>query len=339
MADERKEFELIHRLFAPLAVNRPEAFGLLDDAAVLSEPAGSQRVVTTDCLVEGVHYRPDDPPGAVASRVLRSNLSDLAAMGARPDCYILALAMSHTCDDAWLDKFVRQLEADQNTYDISLIGGDTVATPGPMTITVTAMGMVDENLAIQRSTANDGDDVYVSGYIGDAFLGLSVLNSKLTELSNGDAGYLINRFWYPSPRIDLGASLSGSASAMADVSDGLIADLGHICDASGLEATVLLDDIPLSPAARNVLRGNPSPTAPSITDLLTGGDDYELVFTAPTQLNDTVKQKAQETETPVTKIGVLRSTGVPRGASPVSLVDSEGNPVSIDAAAGYEHQW
>lgn len=339
MVDERKEFDLIRRLFAPLAASRPEALGLLDDAAILSSHRDEQKVITTDCLVEGVHFRTDDPPGAVAARALRSNLSDLAAMGARPDCYTLALALPRSCTDAWLGAFVRQLEQDQKTYGIDLIGGDTVSTPGPTTITVTAIGNIEGYSAIRRSTASDGDDIYVSGYIGDAVLGLSVLNSGQTALSQSDQDYLRDRFWYPTPRIALGFSLRGSATAMSDVSDGLLADLGHICDASGLKAAVFIDTVPLSSPAINALSMASSSPDMSVTTLLTGGDDYELVFTAPPSLRESIQQIARQADTPVKKIGAVKKANPSDSSPPVCLIDKDGNHLNIEGAGGYEHQW
>lgn len=331
MTDARKEFDLIRRLFAPLAASRPEALGLLDDAAILLPSADTELVVTTDCLIAGVHFRAEDPPESIAARALRTNLSDLAAMGAAPDCYTMALGIPKECDETWLTAFTQQLGEDQETYEIDLIGGDTVFTPGPLTITVTAFGRVPVARAIRRSTAHARDDVYVSGHIGDATLGLALLKEGLTGISGRDADYLVNRFWYPSPRTTLGPALRGVASAMADVSDGLLADLGHICSASGVGATITADDVPVSSAAKGVI----TIAQTTIGALLTGGDDYELVFTAAPSFASHIQNIARDTNTTVRKIGLIQATDTPS----VVLVDQAGTAIAMDHPTGYEHQW
>jgi len=333
MTDERNEFDLIRRLFAPLAAGRSEALGLLDDAAVLSQNSDEQRVVTTDCLVAGVHFRTDDPASSVAARALRVNLSDLAAMGAVPDCYTLALAIPPACDDAWLSAFAAQLLTDQSTYQIDLVGGDTVSTPGPMAITITAFGIVPSGSAIRRSTAQVGDDVYVSGTLGDAALGLAVLTGSIA--APPDAGLLTDRFWYPSPRSTLGPALRGTASAMADVSDGLIADLAHICDASNVGANLVINDIPFSAPARSVLARSQA----DIAALLTGGDDYELIFTAASTSRDAIQKISDDAACNVTRIGSIHATEDDTEGRPVTVLDPSGASVPMDPKGGYEHQW
>ncbi len=331
MTDERHEFDLIRRLFAPLAASRPEALGLLDDAAILPPNADTELVVTTDCLIAGVHFRTEDPPETIAARALRTNLSDLAAMGAVPDCYTMALGIPNECDETWLTAFTQQLGADQKTHTIDLIGGDTVSTPGPLTITVTAFGRVPVASAIRRSTAHVGDNVYVSGHIGDAALGLALLKEELTGIPEPDMDYLINRFWYPSPRTMLGPALREVASAMADVSDGLLADLAHICSASGVSAIVIADDVPVSNAAKRLIDGAQT----TIETLLTSGDDYELVFTATPSSAHHVQDIARETNTTVRRIGIIQASQSPM----VALVDRAGTAIALDLPPGYEHQW
>ena len=255
------EFELIRRFLAPLAT-AAGAGGLEDDAALLDAREGQRLAVTTDTMVEGVHFPPDGPPGLIARRLLRSNLSDLAAMAARPEGYLLNLALSERIDDPWLEAFAAGLAADQEEFGISLFGGDTVGTPGALTLTVTAFGSAAS--PVRRSGATPGDLVFVTGPVGDGYFGLKAVRGEL------DAPRLVKRYWLPSPRF----GAAEGATAAADISDGLVADLGHICHASGVAAVIDLEEVPLS--AEVAALG-----AQARLEALTGGDDYELVFTAP----------------------------------------------------------
>lgn len=331
MTTEGKEFDLIRRLFAPLTSNRPEALRLLDDAAILSPIRDTDIALTTDTLVAGVHFRVEDPPEAAAARCLRSNLSDLAAMGAEPDCYTLAIAVPKGCDESWLDAFAHQLASDQARFSIDLVGGDTVSTPGPMTLTITAMGNMPKGQGIKRSTAAVGDDIYITGTIGDAFLGLAVLQGNIEVLSEEDAAFLKDRFWYPTPRTRIGPPLRGVASAMADVSDGLLADLGHICKASECNAEIILNQIPLSEAARRATRGESDKVVP----ILGGGDDYELVFAAPPDAQNVLKELEEQSGTPITRIGCVTDQKI----STVRLLDGNDCEISHSQSGGYEHAW
>jgi thiamine-monophosphate kinase len=229
-SDKPGEFELIGRLFAPLAVGAPGAFGLTDDAAVIVPPAGEELVVTTDALVEGVHFLRGDPASSIAKKSLRVNLSDLAAKGAKPISYLLALSLPDWPDLAWVEAFARGLGEDQHEFGISLIGGDTTRTPGPLTLAITALGSVPRGTMIRRAGAAVGDLVFVSGTIGDAGGGLAILKGDGASISAVARDALIARYREPSPRLSLG--LRGLASAALDVSDGLLADLGHIADMS-----------------------------------------------------------------------------------------------------------
>lgn len=331
MTTEGKEFDLIRRLFAPLTSNRPEALRLLDDAAILSPASENDIAITTDTLVAGVHFRVDDPPEAAAARCLRSNLSDLAAMGATPDCYTLAIALPKGCDESWLVSFAQQLASDQAHFAIDLIGGDTVSTPGPLMATITAMGNLPTGQGIKRSTASVRDDVYVTGTVGDAFLGLAVLQGNIESLSEDDATFLKDRFWYPTPRTRVGPQLRGIASAMADVSDGLLADLGHICEASKCGADVFLHQVPLSEASQHVTGRR----SEKIVPLLGGGDDYELVFTAPPEARGTLKELEEKSGIPTTRIGCVTE----QKPGCVRLLDDNNSEVSPTGAGGYEHAW
>lgn len=283
------EFEAIARFFRPLAT-APGALGLADDAGLITPPAGADLVVTTDTLVAGVHFRADDPADAIGHKLLAVNLSDLAAMGATPIAYQLAVALPAAWSPAmvpvWLAGFTHGLQAMQTAEGIGLLGGDTVVSPGPLVLTLTAIGQVAFGRALTRAGARQGDLVCVSGTIGDGHLGLVALDGRLPDLDAALARALIDRYRRPTPRLALGRRLLGVATAAADVSDGLIADLGNICRASAVTATIAAERVPLSPAARAVLAtvggesaGGGGGARPTLASLLGGGDDYELVFT------------------------------------------------------------
>jgi thiamine-monophosphate kinase len=273
-----------------------------------------------------VHYLPDDPPDLVARKLLRVNLSDLAAMGARPRHYLLTTVLPAALDDDWVARFAEGLAEDQRHYGIDLIGGDSVATQGPAVLSLTAIGEVAAGAEIRRSGARPGDHVWVSGTVGDAFLGLAVLRGGYPELAAEERTVLIGRFQLPEPRVELGPRLAGIAHAMLDVSDGLVADLGHICDASGVGARIALPDLPLSPAARQIAAGTPDLSL----RLAIAGDDYELLFTAPPEASETILRLSAELRLPLTAIGTIEPGAAAR------LVDAAGKVVPV-AAAGYRH--
>jgi thiamine-monophosphate kinase len=324
MSEGLGEFGRIRRFFAPLA--GPGGLDLRDDAALLDCAPGKQLVVTVDAIVAGVHYLPDDPPDLVARKLLRVNLSDLAAMGARPRHYLLTTALPAALGDDWVARFAEGLAQDQRHYGIDLLGGDSVATQGPAVLSLTAVGEVAAGDEIRRSGARPGDHVWISGTIGDAFLGLAVLRGGYSELAAEEQAVLISRFQLPEPRVELGPRLAGIAHAMLDVSDGLVADLGHICEASQVGACVMLAELPLSPAARQIAAGTPDLPL----RLATAGDDYELLFTAPPEASETILRLAAELRLPLTAIGTIEP-----GAA-VRLVDPDGKVVPV-AAAGYRH--
>ena len=318
------EFQRIARFFAPLAA--PQALGLLDDVALIDGPPGEQYVLKTDAIVEGVHFLPDDPPAQVAQKLLRVNLSDLAAKGATPFGYLLTTALPAARDEAWLEAFAAGLAADQKTYGIGLLGGDSVATPGPVTLSVAAIGRIAAGRAVLRRGARAGDRIYVSGTLGDAALG--VIAAKGGDLGIGPAerDFLIDRFRLPQPRVALGPRLVGVAAAMMDISDGLVADLGHICSVSGVAGVVEADRLPLSPAARAALGRDPG----RLALVLGGGDDYELLFTAPAAAEAQLLTLARETGVPVTAIGRIEP------GQGVRVIDKDGREIAVKVA-GYEH--
>lgn len=321
---ELGEFGRIRQFFAPLA--GLGALDLTDDAALLDCPPGYHLVVTVDQAIEGVHFLPDDPPGLVAKKLLRRNLSDLAAMGATPRHYLLTSALPKSHSDEWVERFAEGLTEDQHRFGVALLGGDSSSTEGPAVLTLTAIGQVAKDREVRRAGAKPGDRVWVSGTIGDAFLGLKVLRGGYETLAPERRAALTARFQLPDPRVELGPRLAGIAHAMIDVSDGLLADLGHICEVSGVAATVELATLPLSLAALAVVDEDPA-----LRPLLAvGGDDYELLFTAPAESDDEVTALSQSLSLPIARIGTI---GEGEG---VRLVDSDGQPIAVDSA-GWRH--
>ncbi len=299
MPRKSDEFVRIARYFAPLTEGFPGAFGLTDDAAVLSPMVDRDIVLTTDTMISGVHFIGDERPDLIAAKLLRVNLSDLAAMGATPLAYVLNIALPDHIDDDWVQAFVEGLAADQAAFGITLAGGDSVATPGPLTLSVTAFGSVESGQAIRRSGARAGDIVYVSGTIGDAAIGLRLLHDEMAGVSPDRRDELIGRYRLPRPRIGLGLRLVGLANAAVDVSDGLAADLVHILDASGVGAEINAASVPLSDGVRAILDTEPD----LLTTVLSGGDDYELLFTAAPGYAARVVKIAADLSLPLTPIG------------------------------------
>jgi len=322
------EFELIARYFAPLAAAEEGAFALGDDAAVLAMEPGRRLVVTTDTLIESVHFTADTPPEAIAAKLLRVNLSDLAAMGARPRAYTLSAALGEEIDGPWLEGFAAALAREQETFSITLVGGDTTATPGPLALTLCALGDVPEGRELRRSGARPGDAVFVSGSIGDAALGLKALLGELAGLGAGERDMLIGRYHLPQPRLELGQCLRGLANAAADVSDGLVADLGHICATSRTGAAIEAARVPLSAAARAAIAADES----LIGAALTGGDDYELVFAVPGGAAGEVALLGTRLDLPLTEIGRITD----EEGEGVRVLDRKGNVIPL-GAGGYRH--
>ena len=318
------EFGRIRTFFAPLA--GLGALGLTDDAALLDCPPAYRLVITVDQLVEGVHFLADDPPDLVAKKLMRRNLSDLAAMGATPRHYLVTSALPVSHDDDWVRRFAEGLAEDQHHFGLALLGGDSTSTPGPASLTLTAIGHVATGREIRRSGANLGDRVWVSGTIGDAFLGLKVLRGEYKTLTTEYRAALSARYRLPEPRTRLGPHLAGIAHAMIDISDGLMADLGHICETSGVAAIVELGRVPLSPAAVELVADDPGLPA----RLVAGGDDYELLFTAPPEANEEIVSLSQSLGLRITEIGVIEA------GEGVRLVDAAGKPILI-AATGWRH--
>ena len=320
------EFETIARHFAPLSKGFPGARGLTDDTASLLIGDGNEAVITLDTMVSGVHFLPTDPPDLVARKLLRVNLSDLASTGAAPLIYFLSLSLPSSIVDSWIAVFAGGLADDQTSFGVVLGGGDTTSTPGPLTLSLTAIGEAPRGQALSRAGAQAGQDIYVSGTIGDAALALALIQSDGVEQALRDAPALMARYRLPEPRISLGLSLRGLATAAIDVSDGLVADLGHICRTSAVGAAVDATAVPLSPEARNLLseRGDLSER------VFTGGDDYELLFTARPEDASRLLAVSEKLSLPLTRIGRTIE-----GDSPV-LMSESGEIISL-ATSGWRH--
>lgn len=318
------EFEIIARFFAPLAGEG--AFALKDDAASFKPKPGHDLVVTTDAIVEGIHFLKDDPPQTLARKALRVNLSDLAGKGAEASGYLLTLALPSWVNDDWLAAFAQGLAEDQKAYGISLLGGDTDKSPGPLVVSITALGQIAEGKMIRRAGARVGDLVFVSGTVGDGGAGLAVLKGEGAKLDAHQRESLIARYRTPEPRLKLGQKLVGVASAALDVSDGLIADLGHIAETSKVRIAVGAPRVPMSDACR-ALWGTSNE---AIARAATAGDDYEIAFTAPATKRDHVQAAAKAAGVLVAEIGRVEA------GEGVVLLDAQGGVIPLKQG-GFTH--
>lgn len=322
------EFDFIATYLAPLA--GPGGLGLIDDAAILTPNGGKDLILTKDSMVEGVHFPKGHYGGDSAEKLLRVNLSDLAAKGASPIGYLLSIAWPRGIDDAYFKGFAAGLKQVQDAYDFDLLGGDTVSTTGPMVITATMIGEVPKGEMVRRSGARIGDDVWVTGTIGDAFLGLqSVLGHKLSPIPSANALlHFEEAYFYPEPRLLFRKALREYASACADVSDGLIADIGHIAKASGLAITLQAEKVPLSSHSQIWREGQAEPIK-GLKRLITHGDDYELAFTASKEKRAAIERTAETIGLQVSRIGkVEKGEGV--------TVTVNGETIDIDKT-GHMH--
>ncbi|HEY9164394.1 MAG TPA: thiamine-phosphate kinase [Magnetovibrio sp.] len=322
--DQGSEFDLIAQHFAPLAAGDAGALGLTDDAAVLDVPAGFQLVVTTDALVAGVHFLESLSPEDIAHKVVGVNLSDLAAMGAKPRAVFLAAQFPRGTSEKWIAAFAKGLGEALGGSGAVLLGGDTVATPGPMAFTLTALGFAQQGRVLTRSGAQVGDDVYVTGTIGDGALGLLSLTGGLAA----DA-HLARRYARPEARYAFSHALAdaGLAHACVDISDGLVADLGHICEASHVMASIEAERVPVSDAAKRCIAADAS----LLARVLSGGDDYELAFTAAPDHSAALAALAAQQGLQVTRIGHIQD-----GTEKVQVLDRHGRKMDL-GAGGYVH--
>ena len=333
MADQTKgedEFEIIARIFAPLA-RETGALGLKDDAAILMVTEGHELVVTCDTIVEGVHFLKGDPPRSVGHKALAVNISDLTAKGARGYVYTLSLALPETIGTNWLEDFAAGLADVQTQTDMSLIGGDTTATPGPPTITITALGLVSHQHAVMRLGAKPGDRLFVSGTIGDAYLGLRLLQdsglAKTWGLADEDVAFLVDRYRRPGPNNALAILVRNFAQAAIDVSDGLVGDIDKLCQVSHVGARIEAARVPLSDAAQKVLAREPD----LLPTLITAGDDYGVVLAISEKSAASFEPEAQAAGARFTLLGT-----VTEAAKGVAAIDAKGQPISLKRK-GFSH--
>jgi thiamine-monophosphate kinase len=313
------EFKIISEILAPLATSKA-ALRLTDDVAVLRPRRGSDLILKTDSIVEGVDFFPNDPAHTIAQKALRVNLSDLAAKGAEPVGYLLTLVLRKSTRTAWLRELARGLASDQRRFKVSLLGGDLSSSSGPLTITIAAFGYVPRGQAILRSGARAGDIVFVSGTIGDSAGGLEALKTKARRAS------LVSRYRVPQPRMSLGVKLRGIASAALDVSDGLLADLGHVADASAVNIRIEARRVPMSTALKKVWGNDEG----AVLRAATAGDDYEIAFTVPPTKRAKLLAAAKAAGVRVSEIGTVTP------GKGVVIVDAKGAPIPV-GRRGYTH--
>lgn len=323
------EDEIIAKYFAPLA--GPAGLGLLDDAAAFASPAGHDLIVTKDMLCAGVHFFADDPPGAIARKALRVNLSDLAAKGAAPFGFLLGLALPKDWTPDWLAAFAAGLGEDAAAFHCPLIGGDTVQSPDALTLSITALGTVPSGARLPRACAMANDILYVSGTIGDAALGLRLRQPPAPAWSNALSAesqvFLRERYLLPQPRLELREALLASAHAATDISDGLMGDLAKLLRASGLTADIAVADVPVSAAAQGALRKDSG----LLEMLLTGGDDYEVLAAVPPGRAGAFERAAAQAAIPVRPVGIAR-----RGTNPPIFRSPDGGIMTCKSLS-YSH--
>ncbi len=309
------EFDLIARYFAPLCA--PNAFGLLDDAAIITPLPHHDLVVTKDMLVADVHFFEHDPADAIAAKALRVNLSDLAAKGAQPVGFLLGLALPKNVQPEWLEQFAAGLKDDIATYTCPLLGGDTVAS-NTLMISITAFGTLPTSSMVRRTTMQAGDTLYVTGTIGDAALGLQArLNMQASWVND----HILNRYIYPQPRCALAEIVRLHASACMDISDGFVGDLTKMLAPNALEMCIAFEDIPLSNAAAHCAKLSPS----LIQTILSGGDDYELIIAVSPQNQKSFEAAIASQNIPVTKL----STATQAESCLLMIFDKAGKPLEF----------
>ncbi|WP_271272921.1 thiamine-phosphate kinase [Aliamphritea hakodatensis] len=293
------EFELIRQYFSDLGQDSSGCveLGVGDDCAIVSPPPGQQLVFSIDTLVEGTHFLPDTPAQQIATRLLGATLSDLAAMGARPGFFTLALTLPES-DPEWLAAFAEPLAKMAERHGVRLVGGDT--TKGPLTLTVQVHGWVEYGRALRRDGACPGDAVYVTGTLGDSRAGLETLLQNIPH--SEDVAYLQRRFFAPEPRLSTAQLLTGQASAAIDISDGLLADLQHVLSASHVGACIELEELPLSPALRRFAGEDKA-----VEWACSGGEDFEVCFTLPPDHEEAVLDSLVHHDVPVWKVGEIRA--------------------------------
>lgn len=318
------EFDLIRQYFAPLSLGNPGAYSLRDDAACLTPPDGKDLVVTKDAMVAGVHFLEDDPPDLIARKLMRANISDLTAKGAMPYGYLLSCAWPTPVDTGWVEGFARGLGEDQKTYGIDLLGGDTVATKQELVLSLTAIGLCDHGCMVRRAGAQPGDVIVLTGDVGLSTLGLKLIQNELTDVPYYNEA--LDRYRLPDPPQVAAAAIGKIASSAIDVSDGLIADAGHIAEVSQVQLEILAADVPLSGAVQNAV----SDRYFSLEEAVTGGDDYQVLFTC---LPEDLPRLSGQTAPKGIRFSVI---GRVTQGSGVKFLDASGNRISLESA-GFSH--
>ena len=319
------EFEIIKEFFSPLAENE-FSLNLADDVAKLPVDEGYELVFTKDVCIAGVHFFPEDPPELISRKALRVNLSDLVAKGSQPVGYLIGLGLPEDWDRKWLSQFCNGLRQDQKFFGISLLGGDTVRSPQSLFISITAIGKIQCGLFRKRSTARVGDHIYVTGTIGDSYLGLLAQKRQLTLADESDRSFLVSRYLLPEPRINVISLIQKFANASLDVSDGLIGDLNHMCLASNVGAEINIDSIPISSSALNVLTTDQYKQ----TEIFAGGDDYEILFTVPVSKVEKFESTKKNCGFQITNIGRITANKT------IQVLDSDGTNVEF-VNTGFKH--
>ena len=323
------ETELIQTYLVPLSVDAPGALGLCDDAAFFTPPEGCDIVVTTDPIVAGVHFLADERADDIAWKAIAVNVSDLAAKGALPLGYTLALAFPAPPEHAWMAQFAQGLAGAQKAFGCTLMGGDTDRTPGPLSVSVTIFGAVPSGAMVRRKGGSPGDAIFVTGTLGDAALGLALHREPgllADVLTSGDAGFLCGRYLRPAPRVELAPLLHRYATAALDISDGLAKDLGRLAAGAGARAEVAFKALPLSPPAQLMIEAD----ARWEQAVISGGDDYEILFSVPSDQMEELQAASATLPFNVSCIGRLRE-----GAG-VAVTNARGESMSL-GPQGYDH--
>lgn len=319
------EFDVIEQYLTPLA-NTRGAFSLTDDAAVFTPRAGYEVVIAKDAIVEGVHFLSGTEPFDIARKLVRVNLSDIAAMGATPKYYLVSAALPKSVGKQWIQSFAAGLASEQKEFKISLLGGDTTSHYGSLVLSLTILGEAPKGKVIKRSGAKVGDSIYVSGTVGDAALGLKVVMKEIKLTDKTQESYLTGRYHLPEPRLKLGRALRDTANAGIDISDGLLGDLQHVCVCSRVGAVIQKESIPVSGASKQVIDKQKK----YWSSILSGGDDYELLFTAAQKDEKKIQKISESIGLRITKIGEVTSDKT------LKLVDAKGKTFSF-SDLGYRH--